>query len=35
MNEGAQNTVDYAPICDTTIFTFSQGVKTILNANCI
>ena len=35
INEGAQNTVNYAPICDTTIFSFSQGVKTILNANCI
>ena len=35
INEGAQNAVNYAPMFDTTIFSFSQGVKTILNANCI
>jgi cytochrome c553 len=35
INEGGNNTVNCGNTCDTSSFTFSQGVKPILDANCI
>lgn len=35
INEGAKNTVNCGTACDTSIFTYSQGVRPILDANCV
>ncbi|WP_207491858.1 c-type cytochrome domain-containing protein [Aridibaculum aurantiacum] len=34
INEGAKNTTNCGTTCDTTIFSYSQGVKPILETNC-
>lgn len=35
INQGAQNTVNCAPSCDSSVYTFSQQVKPILQTSCI